>query len=189
MAGLPARSAVAALALAGWWLAPADAQTPAASSGTLTVRLAAGTSVYQIGEAIPLELEFRVVADARHIFIAATYDRSGRMPYETYEVTPREGWSDPQPALFRRSIMGGLFTPHPLDGTPWRLKVTLNDWVRFSSAGTYRLVVRSGRVSGPAPPKLESDPIELTIVPADERVIEPDRLPYAASSRGRGRVR
>ncbi len=137
---------------------------------SLTVRLAAGKSVYAIGELIPLDLEFRGRADADYYFSTGMYDRSGRMGIERYAITPAGGSDDPLTEYFSSvGIIGGGFSGwHPLDGSPFVLRVHLNEWVRFTRPGDYRLVVSSSRLERysrrPAPPVV-SKPVALRIEP------------------------
>src|SRR5262249_58193483 len=50
---------------------------------------------FQIGEMIPLKLSFTSSSHKKYQINMATYDRSGRMSYETFLVEPGAGWSDP----------------------------------------------------------------------------------------------
>ena len=139
-----------------------------AVEATLTLRLNAGRSTYRIGELIPLELEFRGHAGPDHYFSTASYDRSGRMRFERYRITPPGGSDDPLLEYFSSvgSIGGGLSSWHPLDGSPFVLRVHLNEWVRFTRPGDYRLVVESARLRRysrqPAPPVV-SAPVALHV--------------------------
>jgi len=86
----------------------------------MVVRLAAGKTTYHVGEEIPLELEFRGTSgDEDYSFSTASYDGSGRMRMEKYEITPREGFVDPLSDLFASGnfIGGGMSSWHPLDDT------------------------------------------------------------------------
>jgi hypothetical protein len=160
-------------------VAAARPQTPPPAPSSITpvrasidVRLPAGKGTYHVGEEIPLELEFRGTADKDYYFSTASYDHSGRMRTEQYEVTPGAGILDPLSDLFASGnfVGGGGFGWHPLDDTPFMLHVSLNDWVRFTRPGTYSVVVTSTRLerysSQPAP-ALTSAPVDLTIVPID----------------------
>ncbi len=156
-------------------------QTTAASipsdgvvDASLVVRFAMRKTTYQIGEEIPLELEFRGKAGKDFYFSTQSSDRSGRLSTEQYAITP-VGFVDPLADLFGDAELlfgGGPGGLQPLDGTPFILHVSLNDWARFTRPGTYRLVVTSNRLahkSSPPAPALTSTPIELTIVPSDDR--------------------
>ena len=150
-------------------------QTPPARSvgparATLTVRLPAGKETYRLGEEIPVELEFQGTGNPGDTFWTSNYDRSGRIHEETYAVTPNDGVSDPLGVLYLDGIAGGgLGNMRPLDGTPWRLTIALNEYVTFSRPGRYELVVTSRRLRGiSGVGVLTSAPVSLTIVAADD---------------------
>jgi hypothetical protein len=167
LAALICASAVAAVTLP----APLNAQAPGAAvfEATLTVRLPAGRSDYKIGELIPLELVFSGRGEADLYFSTENYDRSGRMETEQYAVTPAAGADDPLADYFGAGvgrIGGGLRGWQRLDGTPFRLQVNLNDWIRFTRPGRYQLSIVSRRLhrySNRPAPELKSDPITLEI--------------------------
>jgi hypothetical protein len=148
-----------------------DPSPPVPVDASLTVRLAAGKSVYALGELIPLELEFRGRADADYYLSTGMYDRSGRTGVERYAITPAGGSDDPLAEFFSSvGIVGGGFSGwQPLDGSPLVLRVHLNDWVRFTRPGDYRLVVSSSRLERnsrrPVPPVV-SEPVALRIAPS-----------------------
>ena len=130
---------------------------------TLTVRLTAGKSTYAMGEIIPLELEFRGRAGPDLLYFS-----TGQMRHERYVVTPEGGADDPLREYYSSVgvVGGGLSGWHPLDGTPFVLRVQLNEWVRFTKPGEYRLVVEStrlGRYSREPAPTLSSSPVALHI--------------------------
>src|SRR5689334_19003156 len=66
-----------------------------AVTASVTVRLTANKTAFRIGEEIPLQLEFRGTAGDDYYFSTETYDRSGRMTTERYELTPQTGFADP----------------------------------------------------------------------------------------------
>src|SRR5260370_23898287 len=87
---------VLALALGCAWVP--SSYSPAWAQGTqavLDVRTASGQSTFRIGERIPLELSFSASEDKRYEITLASYDRSGRMSYEDFGVSPETGWVDP----------------------------------------------------------------------------------------------
>lgn len=146
----------------------ATPQAPPEVDATLTVRLTAGKSTYALGELIPLELEFRGRAGSDYFFSTASYDRSGRMGHERYVITPEGGADDPLREYYSSVgvVGGGLSGWHPLDGTPFVLRVHLNEWVRFRKPGTYRLVVESRRLerySREPAPAVVSSPVTLHV--------------------------
>jgi hypothetical protein len=152
---------------------PARAETgPAAAvNAALTVRLEAGKTTYAVGELVPLELEFRGQADPDHYFSTASYEGLGRMSPERCRIEPEAGWVDPlADYVSSAGIVGSIASSwHPLDGTPLVLRAHLNEWVRFTKPGDYRLVVESRRLerySRQPAPTLTSAPVTLRIVAA-----------------------
>jgi hypothetical protein len=143
---------------------------------TLNVRLPAGKTSYAIGELIPIELEFAGKGPSDIYFDTATYDRSGRLDIDQYDVSPRHGAVDPLDDFFRGGLSGfiggGIRGSHPLDGTPFRHRVYLNEWVRFVQPARHEVRVTSGRLTrfrgGPVSQRIVAGPIELTIEAAPE---------------------
>jgi hypothetical protein len=120
-----------------------------------------------MGELIPLELEYSGRGSPDYYIDTASYDRGGRLMHEQYDVTPASGAVDPLAGAAMGGL-GGLSSSHPLDGTPFRLRVHLNEWVRFTAPGQYRLVVstsmRLRRHSNPFPgQRTVAAPVDLTI--------------------------
>ena len=159
---------------------PPPAATSAPPTASVVVRLPAGKATYHIGEEIPLELEFRGIADKEYAFSTMVgCGRFGRPPSnETVTVIPADGIEDPMADPFPASELGGVGyscasgPSHPLDGTPFIFRASINDVVRFTRPGMYSLVVTStrlGRSSLPPAPVLTSAPVDLTIVPGDDR--------------------
>ena len=105
---------------------------------SVTVRLAAGPSTYTIGELITrccVELETCIgKADPDYYFSNETYDRSGRLGSDLYDLTPADGFVDPLADHYRGGLSGiiggGLRSWHALDGKPFILRVHLNEWVQ-----------------------------------------------------------
>lgn len=144
----------------------------------LRVKTADGGSIYRIGERIRLKLSFTSSVAGRYEINEATYDRSGRMSFEGFQVLPDKGWSDPLREYFENRVLfsGGLTGFSGLTTTPFTLDVDLNEWVRFDKPGVYTVKVHSGRVSDlekhrrgeEKPLELISNSITLRIVPADK---------------------
>ena len=71
--------------------------------------------------------------------------------------------------------MGGLTTHRFLSTDPWTIKINLNEWLRFTQPGEYRLIISSNRVGvldrssplGTSPVTARSNEIALKIVAAD----------------------
>ena len=141
---------------------------------TLKVSVATSQREFHIGEVIPLELSFSSHVKSRYQVNEASYDRSGRMNYEHFHVRPPEGAVDPIPADGLSLIGGGLTNFSYLGPKPWNIRLNLNEWMRFTTPGEYRLIVSSERVSrktpagpfGSADITVRSNPITLKIVGA-----------------------
>src|ERR1017187_3248428 len=120
------------------------------ASPRLQFRTAEGRTLYRIGDRIPLELSFTGPENKRFEINMASYDRSGRMGYEEFNVAPAAGWTDPLHVYFGSSsgFMGGGLTGFgSLSAKPTVINLNLNEWVRFDQAGTYTVIVVSHRVS------------------------------------------
>lgn len=144
--------------------------TPVAAS--VVVHLPAGTSTYRVGEEIPLDLEFRGTADKDYYFWTGTCGFFGHaLSHEKVSVTPSDGIDDPVAGSPCGSVSSCPGSWQPLDDTPLVIRVSLNDAVRFTRPGSYRVVVTSTRLqrySSHPTPVLTSAPVDLTIVPMDE---------------------
>src|SRR5215470_9927992 len=151
----------------------AQSTPPVDRNVVLKVAIAKDQREFHIGETIPLELSFSSSVKNHYQLNLAQYDRSGRMNYEQFNILPIEGSVDPLPNL--AGIMGGLTSFKFLTTEPWTIKLDLNEWVRFTQPGEYRLVVSSTRVgirnpSSPAGTSVvtaRSNEITLKIVKAD----------------------
>jgi hypothetical protein len=144
----------------------------------LKVSTADGGSTYRIGERIRLNLSFTSAEARRYEIDKASYDRGGRMGYESFQVLPAKGWSDPLRDYFQNRVLlgGGLRGFSALSTTPFKLEIDLNEWVRFEQPGVYTVQIRSGRVSDIGRHRkgeekslaLRSNYITLRIVPAEK---------------------
>lgn len=104
---------------------------------------------FRIGEVIPLDLLFTGVVPKRYQLNMASYDRSGRMNYEIFGVSPREGTHDPLRTYFAFGGFtgGGLTGFDFLSAEPRTISLVLNEWVSFDRPGVYRVNVSSSRVN------------------------------------------
>jgi len=144
---------------------------------TLAVRFADGRSRFHPGELIPIELEFNSTIQKRFVADGATYDRSGRLTIDEFRVEPIDPVDDPMLDYFTSiggSLGGGLRGMGVLGEKPFVVKLELNEWFRFATPGTYRLTVRSNRVTDDTQPPgtrraipVESNTVSFEIVPAD----------------------
>src|SRR5271166_6215633 len=91
-------SLVFVIALSSALLATAEEAAP-----RLEVRTAEGQTLYHVGERIPLKLSFTGPENKRFETNMASYDRSGRMAYEEFNVAPASGWIDPLHVYFGSS--------------------------------------------------------------------------------------
>src|SRR6266542_771409 len=139
----------------------------------LKVSIASNQREFRIGETIPLQLSFSSTVKDRYQVNMAQYDRSGRMDYEHFTVSPAQGAVDP---LVTYNWGGGGLTGFQfLSSAPWTIKLNLNEWLRFTQPGEYRLVISSNRVgvrdpsspSGTSPVTARSNELTLKIVAAD----------------------
>ena len=166
---------LALLLLVGLTVARVCAQTAAPVDPKIVfkVSLASSQSEFRMGETIPLQLSFSSSVKDRYQINMAQYDRSGRMNYEQFVMTPAQGVVDPLPERF--SFGGGLTSHKFLTPEPWTIKLNLNEWVRFTQPGEYRLRIISNRVVvrdpansfGGSPVAARSNEITLKIVAAD----------------------
>lgn len=123
----------------------------AAAFGQVKLELVLPNKTFRQGELIPIELQFTAPAAKRIPLTTASYDRSGRMSYETFTVTPKDSTHDPLAAYFhslRGFIGGGTSGISLLSETPEVIRLDLNEWVSIDQPGTYRLSIHSGRAGG-----------------------------------------
>jgi hypothetical protein len=139
----------------------------------LVLSITSGQTEFHIGETIPLQLAYSSAVKDRYQINMAQYDRSGRMNYEHFNVSPAEGAVDPLEGHLG-GIGGGLTGFKFLTPQPWTISLNLNEWVRFTQPGEYRLIVTSNRVGirdassplGASPVTARSNDVTLRIVPA-----------------------
>lgn len=133
-------------------LLPCTAMWAAGAGPVLEMRTAAGQTTFHMGERIPLELSFSAAEEKRYEITTASYDRSGRMNYERFDVSPAAGWSDPLAGYFATGnyIGGGLSSIAVLSSKPIVIPFNLNEWIRFDQPGVYRVTVTSRRFTEPA---------------------------------------
>ena len=151
----------------------AQSEPPVDPKIVFKVSLASERREFHIGETIPLQLSFSSAVKDHYQINVAQYDRSGRMNYEQFIMSPAQGVVDPLPD--RTGSMGGLTSYTFLRPEPWTIKLNLNEWVRFTQPGEYRLKITSDRVSvrdpanqfGVSGVKARSNEITLKIVAAD----------------------
>ncbi len=129
----------------------------------------AGARKFHRGERIPLTLEFWSDSPDKYKLNGATYDRSGRLPTEEF-VLDRDDVADPYVDYFATGVLGGIvggLRGNPvLDTKPYRIELNLNDWFRFDRAGTYRVYLKSHRLSR------ERTALDLSAGESDRKTIQ-----------------
>jgi hypothetical protein len=162
---------------------PAPVPTP--GDVTFTLATANGRTSFEMGEAIPLELQFRSTAPERYGFWPGSCFRPQGITFERVRVEPSDsvvdlGAPDREP---RMGVRQAPSPPTPLSAPTVKTECFLNDWASFRRPGRYRIEVESYRFA-PANAErgilLKSNTIEIDIVPADP-VTAGARLRQAAS--------
>jgi hypothetical protein len=141
----------------------------------LDVQTATGQTTFHIGERIPLKLTFTSPNDTQYAIAPWNNGRGSEFDFETFDVSPPTGWSDPLATYFAQDFPRtghGWLWPPLLKSKPVELSLDLNQWVRFDQPGVYRVKVLSHRVCCGGSnirsnwSALQSNVIELHIVPA-----------------------
>lgn len=153
----------------------AQSALPVDRNVILQVSIMNNQSEFRIGEAISLQLAFSSAAKDRYQINRAQYDRSGRMNYEHFDLSPAEGVVDPL-GNYQGGVGGGLTSFEFLAPEPWTITINLNEWVRFTQPGNYRLTVTSNRVGvkdssspfGTTPVTVRSNEVTVRIVRASK---------------------
>jgi len=153
---------------------PEDAAAAAPPDVQLKVETKGGQTTFHIGEVIPLVLSFTSSSPKTYQIDMASYDRSGRLGMESFAVEPKTGWDDPLKLYYSAWggwMGGGLRGSDQLKSEPIVIRRELNEWVRFTQPGEYRVRVSSDRVrrlNGPRQPPLilQGNEITVTIVEA-----------------------
>jgi hypothetical protein len=174
-------AAVFLLASAAVALAQPPEETPTPPTDPkidFKVSIVGRQSEFHMGEVIPIELSFGSRLKRRYQVDEAAYDRSGRMDFEHFGVVPADGAEDPLAEYFSPDsvhIGGGLRGSSFLGTKPWTIQLDLNEWVRFTKPGEYKVKVASSRVElvdsskpyGTAPATALSNEITVKILPRD----------------------
>jgi len=141
----------------------------------LDVQTATGQTSFHIGERVPLKLTFTSPNDMQYTIAPWSNGRGSEFDFETFDVSPSTGWSDPLATYFAQDLFReghGWSWPPLLKSKPIELSLDLNQWVRFDQPGVYRVKLLSHRVCcagsniGSNRGALQSNVIELRIVPA-----------------------
>ena len=173
------RPAIIGLLLVGLAVAEPQAEPtpPIDPDVQLQLSIDAKRREFHVGEIIRIKLSFSSRTRERYQVDQAQYDRSGRMNSERFDVSPMDGVVDPLAEYFADGLHvgGGLRGIEFLTAKPWTIQLNLNEWVRFTKPGEYRLKVSSDRVSvvdpksasGTSAVTATSNEITLKILPAD----------------------
>jgi hypothetical protein len=154
---------------------PADLSLPQPDAPvTLTLRVSEGRREFRPGEIIPIELEFSSPIPKRFAVDGATYDRGGRLTIDEFRVEPIDAVTDPLLDYFAvgGGVGDGLRGIGALGEHPFVVKLELNAWFRFDQPGTFRLSVRSQRVTDDTAATrtvvpVKSNTVSFEIVPRD----------------------
>src|SRR5450759_2398124 len=132
-----------------WQMATAPLAEASNSDVSLTVSVPEGRSQFQIGEAIPLDLSFISTGAGEYELLPSFGQRSDK---ERVLVEPHSGWYDPVAAYcgcyFALHMHAGGDDLDSLSDRPTVARLELNEWVRFTEPGEYRIIVQSERVTG-----------------------------------------
>jgi hypothetical protein len=158
----------------------AESQRDAARSNPPGVRVTlaprGGQSRFRPGEVIWLELSFSSSRPGAYNLDNAGYDRGGRLHVDEFHLDPEDAAEDPLEDYFGSGIfgfMGGGLRGNPeLEAKPYRIELELNEWLRPTRPGRYRLYVVSGRVGRGRPSRPEPGPL-----PVASNVVEFEILP------------
>jgi hypothetical protein len=137
---------------------------------TLDVQTATGKTTFYIGERIALKLIFTSPNDTQYGIAPWSNGRGGEFDFESFDVSPSAGWSDPLATYFAQDFVRtghGWSWPPLLKSKPVELSIDLNQWVRFEQPGDYRVKVVSHRVSGLDRNGLQSNVLDLHVLPAN----------------------
>lgn len=135
----------------------------------LDVVTATGQTTFHLGERISLKLRFTNPNDTQCVIAPWNNGRGGEFDFESFDVSPSAGWSDPLTTYFAQDFLRtghGWSWPPLRKSKPVELSIDLNQWVRFDQPGVYRVRVISHRVGGVDGSGLQSNVIDLHIVPA-----------------------
>lgn len=143
-----------------------------------SVSLKNSKAKFHPGEAITVELAFSSTLTNTYTLDAATYDRSGRLPSETWRLDPGILATDPLAEYFREgSFMGGGLRGMPsLTEAPHVITLELNEWLRLNRPGKYRLYDVSTRIideRDPCAPHREM-PVASNLI--EFEILRPDRV-------------
>ena len=143
---------------------------------TLELRTTTGQTVFHIGERIAVTLTLTGPDNKKYSIDTASYDRSGRLDIDTFDVSPAAGWYDPLAQYFSQGAFmgGGLRGSKSLSSKPVNYNADVSEHIRFDQPGTFTITATSHRVGTtgetlfPREPylSLRSNAIKIDIIPA-----------------------
>jgi hypothetical protein len=165
------------LAHFGW------AQNPADVSFALNTKN--GQTSFRQGEAIPVELRFQSTTPGRYQVTTDPSQRihlNGARVYDQLIGEPAADAVDPLREQTRmvEPFMGAPPRQMPLNASPISIEQIVNDWISFRKPGRYEITAQtwrlslvdnsedSARVFFPKPLPMQSNTIEIEIVPAED---------------------
>ena len=134
-----------------------------------------GLQIYRIGESIPMQITYS--SDAEQKYYGTFMNPQPEFTSVKIQITPHDGVVNPRSLLEARGWAGSIISSRGyLKPQPRTLSFDLRSWYRFEKPGHYTIVVTSEQIQrikspqeggGKEPFTLESDPIDLEILPAD----------------------
>lgn len=170
------------------YAAPGDADPDAAiiagkqTLPGLSFQLAAPKKEYVQGEPIVVTMRYTYTGDRKLSVLVGKFDRSGRVPDYSFTAVDTEGKAVRDPVTKLGGMGGGQRWEAKLSPQePYEQEATVNEWLAFDQPGRYTIqghstIVRLGdnAFGKPAIP-LQSEPLELEIIPATGAVVQTDR--------------
>jgi hypothetical protein len=139
------------------------------------VTFTSGLQIYRIGESIPMQITYS--SDAEQKYYGAFTNPQPEFTGVRIQITPHDGVINPRSLLEAQGWAGSIGgSQEYVKPQPRTLSFDLRSWYRFEKPGHYTIVVTSEQIQRIKSPQegggkealtLESDPIDLEILPAD----------------------
>jgi hypothetical protein len=134
-----------------------------------------GSQTYRIGESIPMQITYS--SDTEQKYYGEFMNPQSEFTGVKIQITPHDGVVNPRSLLEAQGWAGSIISsPEYVKLQPRALSFDLRSWYRFEKPGHYTIVVTSEQIQRIRSPQegggkealtLESDPIDLEILPAD----------------------
>lgn len=134
-----------------------------------------GSQNYRIGESIPMQITYS--SDAEQKYYGTFMNPQPEFTGVKIQITPHDGVVNPRSLLEAQGWAGSIISsPEYVKLQPRALSFDLRSWYRFEKPGHYTIIVISEQIQRIKSPQegggkealtLESDPIDLEILPAD----------------------